>query len=88
MRQDSDALDEISNRRLWEHVQKFSKAAKTSFAETAAQEEQIKFLHRVNYEPKVRRTDPSLILGKANVMSFQLPSEVGKRLEGKELALR
>ena len=68
---DAAALDEVSKRRLWNHLQKLSKAATTSFAERALQEEQIKFLHRVNNEAKARRTTRSLILGKAKVMSYE-----------------
>lgn len=82
--QDADALDEVSKWRLRKHLQKLFKAAKTSFAERGLQDEQIKFLHRVNDEAKVRRSTPSLILGKAKVMSYEdLEAARARRAAGK-----
>lgn len=78
---DADSLNETSRRRLQKHLQKFSNAAAMSFAERALQEEQIKFLHRVNNEAKSRRTTKSLVLGKAKVMSYEdLESARAKRV--------
>lgn len=77
---DADSLDETSRRRLHKHLQKFSNAATMSFAKRALQEEQIKFLHRVNNEAKVRRAAKFLVLGKAKVMSYKdLESARAKR---------
>lgn len=77
---DADSLNETSRRRLHRHLQKFSNAATMSFAERALQKEQIKFLHRVNNEVKVRRAAKSLVLGKAKVMSYEdLESARAKR---------
>ena len=77
---DAESLDEKSRRRLQKHLQKFSNAAAMSFAERALQEEQIKFLHKVNNEAKSRRTTKSLVLGKAKVMSYEdLESARAKR---------
>jgi DDE superfamily endonuclease len=70
--QDAHALsDERSRLRLQWYAQKLANAAKTSFAERALQQDQIRFLFKVNKEGKVRQSTKALILGKAKVMSYE-----------------
>jgi hypothetical protein len=71
IKQDADAEDEMSKQRLQKHLQKFANAAHTCFAERALQRDQIHFLKKINNEAKVRRATPSLVLGKAKVMSYE-----------------
>lgn len=84
--QDAHSLDEVSKRRLRKHLQKLANAATTSFAERALQEEQIRFLYKVNNEAKVRRTTKSVVLGKAKVMSYDELEEARAKRAAKEHA--
>jgi hypothetical protein len=53
-----------------------------SFAERALQQDQIKFLLKVNNKAKPRRTTKSLVLGKAKVMKWEdLEAARTKRVE-------
>jgi hypothetical protein len=52
-------------------LQKLTKAAKTSIARSALQQERVQFLLDINNEAKVRRSTKSLVLGKARVMSYE-----------------
>lgn len=67
----AQALGETSRERLRRHLYKLARAANTSFAEKALQQEQIRFLHHVNNEAKRRRSTRSVVLGKAKVMSYE-----------------
>lgn len=82
IRQDAYALDETSMRSLQKHLQKLAKAAQISFAKGALQQDQIRFLLKINNEAKVRRAIRSIVLGKAKVMSYEdLMEARAKRLE-------
>lgn len=63
--------DERSKWRLQWYAEKLAGAAKISFADRALQQDQVRFLFRVNKEAKVRRSTKFLILGKAKVMSYE-----------------
>jgi len=84
--QDAHTLDETSKWRLQRHVQKLANAATTSFAERALQKEQIRFLHKVNNEAKVRRSTKSVVLGKAKVMSYEDLEEARAKRAAKDVA--
>ena len=65
--------DETRKRNLMRHLDKFTKAAQTSFAKGALQQHQIRFLIKMNDESKVRRSVKSEILakGEGKVMSYE-----------------
>jgi len=71
IKQDTHTLDESSKQCLQRHLQKLSNAAQISFAERALQQDQMRFLSKVNNEAKVRRSTKSVVLGKAKVMSYE-----------------
>jgi len=82
IKQDAHALDETSKQSLQRHVQKLVKAAQTSVAKGALQQDQIRFLTTINNEAKVRRSTKSLVLGRAKVMSYEdLEEARAKRAE-------
>jgi len=86
IKQDAYAEDKKSKQRLQRHIQKFSNAAQTCFAERALQREQIHFLRKVNNEAKVRRSTKSLVLGKAKVMSYEDLEEARAKRAAKDAA--
>jgi hypothetical protein len=57
------ALDETSKQNLARHLQKFTKASQTSFVKGVLQQQQIRFLIRMNDESKVRRSTTSVGTG-------------------------
>ena len=81
-------LDETSKQNLQRHLQKFVKAAQTSFAKGVLQEDQIQFLTTINNKAKVRRSTKSLVLGKAKVMSYEDLEEAQAKHVEKELTQR
>lgn len=82
IKQDAQALDDVNKRRLERHLQKLAKAAQTSLARSALQEDQIRFLLKINDESKARRSTRSIVLGKAKVMSYEdLEEARAKRTE-------
>lgn len=82
LERDAHALDGTERHSLQRHLQKLTKAATTSSARGALQQERIQFLLDINNEAKVRRSTKSLVLGKARVMSFEdLEAARAKRAE-------
>jgi hypothetical protein len=82
LERDAHALDDTERQSLQRHLQKLTKAAKTSIARSALQQERIQFLLDINNEAKVRRSTKSLVLGKARVMSYEdLEAVRAKRAE-------
>ena len=79
IKQDAYALDEPSKQNLQGHVQKLANATQMSLAKGAFQQDQIRFLITINDEAKVRRSTKSMVLGKAEVMSYE--NLVAKRAE-------
>jgi hypothetical protein len=71
IKQDAHAVDETSKHRLQRHLQKLANAAQTYFAERALQQDQIRFLSRMNNEAKRRKSTKSTIVWKAKVMSYE-----------------
>ncbi|KAF2657235.1 hypothetical protein K491DRAFT_655110 [Lophiostoma macrostomum CBS 122681] len=75
MEQDAQSLDETSRQRLERHLQKCIKAAQSSFAKGALQQNHIRLLISITNEAKVRRSTKSVILakaeGEAKVMSYK-----------------
>lgn len=61
---DAHELSNISKENLNRHVQKIIKAARVCLAKSAIQNDQIRFLLKINNEAKVRRSTKSEILGK------------------------
>lgn len=59
LERDSHTLNDVERQNLQRHLQKLTKAAQTSIARGALQQEQIEFLHGINSEAKVRRTTKS-----------------------------
>jgi hypothetical protein len=86
IKEDAHALNEMSKQRLQRHVQMLINATKTSFAERSLQQDQIRFMKRVNNEAKVRRSTKSLVLGKAKVMSYEDLEEARAKRAAKETA--
>ncbi|SRR6266480_2585605 len=82
--QDTHELDEMSKQRLQRHLQKLANAAKISVAERALQQDQIRFLSKVNNESKVRRSTKPVVLGKAKVMSYEELEEAQAKRAAKE----
>ena len=80
------ALDETSKQSLVRHLQKFTNAAQTSFAKGVLQQNQIRFLIRINNESKVRWSTTSVVLGKVKVMSYEDLKEVRAKRAEKEAA--
>ncbi|KAK0887026.1 hypothetical protein LTR02_017616, partial [Friedmanniomyces endolithicus] len=64
---------------------KLVKAAETSFAKSALQQDQIRFLFRINTEAKIRRSTNSIVLGKAKVTSFKDLTEARPKQTEKEV---
>jgi hypothetical protein len=64
MKQDADALGELSKQRLQRHIQKFVNAAQTLLAKGSLQQDRIRFLIRINNEAKPRRSAKAEILAK------------------------
>jgi hypothetical protein len=56
IQQDTYTLDKTSKENLQKYLQKFVKAAQTSFAKGVLQEDQIQFLTTINNKAKVRRS--------------------------------
>jgi hypothetical protein len=82
LERDGHTLNDAERQNLQRHLQKFTKAAQTSIARGALQQEQIEFLHEINNEAKVRRTTKSHVLGRAKVMSYEdLEAARAKRKE-------
>jgi hypothetical protein len=82
LERDAHALYDTERQSLQRHLQKLTKAAKTSIARGALQQERIQFLLDINNEAKVRRSTKSLVLGKARVMSYEdLEAARAKRME-------
>ena len=79
IKQDAHTLDETRKQSLQRHVQKLANATQISLAKGALQQDQIRFLITINDEAKVRRSTKSMILEKANVMSYE--DLVAKRAE-------
>jgi hypothetical protein len=79
-------LDDTTKQSLDRHIQKITKAARTSLAKSAIQRDQIRFLLKVNNEAKVRRATKSIILGKAKVMSYEDLVEARAKRAEKEAA--
>ncbi|KAM0714733.1 hypothetical protein Q7P37_009750 [Cladosporium fusiforme] len=71
LEKDTHALNEIEKQRFQRHLQKLTKAARTSTARGVLQQERIKFLLKTNVEARPRRSTKSLVLGKAKVMSYE-----------------
>ena len=71
VQQDAHATEDIDRHNLPRHLQKLTKATRTSIARGTLQQERIQFLLRVNNEAKVRRSTKSIVLGKARVMSYE-----------------
>ena len=86
IKQDAHALNETSKQSLERYLQKLAKAAQTSFAKGALQQDQIRFLTTINNEAKVRRSTKSLILGKAKVMNYEDLEEARAKRAEKEAA--
>lgn len=61
-------------------------SANISFAESALQKDQIRFLYKVNNEAKDRRSTKSLVLGKAKVMSYEDLEEAPAKRAAKDQA--
>ena len=86
IKQDANTLDETSKQRLQRHLQKFANAAQTSFAERTLQQNQIRFLVKMNKEAKVRRSTKSAVLGRAKVMSYEDIEEARAKRAAKDAA--
>jgi len=71
IKEDTRALDEVSQQRLQRHVQKLASAARISFAECALFQDQNQSLIKINKKAKVRRPIRSIVLGKAKIMSYE-----------------
>jgi len=82
----AQALDETSRRSLVRHLQKFTKAGQTSIAKGILQQNQIRFLIKMNDESKARRSTKSEILGRAKVMSWEDLKEARTKRAEKEAA--
>ncbi|GAB1729805.1 hypothetical protein NU195Hw_Modified_186t2 [Hortaea werneckii] len=83
--QDALTLDDIDRRRFERRIQKLTKAAQTSCARNALQEDHLRFLLKINDESKARRSTRSIVLGTARVMSFEdLEEAKAKRAEQQE----
>jgi hypothetical protein len=85
--QDASGLDEMSKWRLQRHIEKLTNAAKISFAKNDLQKDQIRFLHKVNNEAKVRRSTKSVVLakGKGKVVKREDPEEARKKRTAKDV---
>jgi predicted Fe-Mo cluster-binding NifX family protein len=81
---DAHALDDVSKENLNKHIQKITKAARVCLAKSAIQNDQIRFLLKINNEAKVRRSTKSEILGRAKVMSFEDLEEARSKRAQKE----
>jgi len=86
IKQDAHALAETNIERLQRYVQKLANAAQLSFAERAFLQDQTRFLSRMNNEAKVRRSTKSVVVGKANVMSYEDIEEARAKRAAKEEA--
>ena len=86
IKQDAHTLDETSKQRLQRHLQKFANAAQISFAQRTLQQDQIRFLVKMNKEAKVRRSTKSVVLGKAKVMSYEDFEEARAKRAAKDAA--
>ncbi|KAM0703962.1 hypothetical protein Q7P35_008968 [Cladosporium inversicolor] len=71
LERDGHTLNDTERQNLQRHLQKLTKAAQTSIARGALQQEQIEFLHGINSEARARRTTKSQVLGRAKVMSYE-----------------
>jgi hypothetical protein len=71
LERDAHALDDPGKQSFQRHLQKLTKAAQTSIVRGVLQQERIRSLLKTNDEAKVRRTTKSLVLRKANVMSYE-----------------
>jgi hypothetical protein len=80
------ALDETGNQNLVRYLQKFTNAAQTSFAKGVIQQNQIRFLIKMNDESKARRSTTSVVLGKAKIMSYEDLGEARAKRAEKEAA--
>jgi hypothetical protein len=82
LQRDAHALDEKNKAKLEKHLNLFAKAAQSSFAKNALQQNHIQLLLKINDEAKARRSTKSLTLGTAKVMGFQeLQIKRAKRAE-------
>jgi len=86
IKQDVHTLDETSKQRLQRHLQKFANAAQISFAQRTLQQDQIRFLVKMNKEAKIRRSTKSVVLGKAKVMSYEDLEEARAKRAAKDAA--
>lgn len=81
------ALDEVEKYKLQRQVDKLAKAAQTFLARNTLQEEQIRFLLKINNEAKPRRSTRPFVLSTAKVMSDDdLKAAYAKRMEQEEKA--
>ncbi|KAI7081406.1 hypothetical protein KC356_g9134 [Hortaea werneckii] len=71
IKEDTNASINQDRGRLHRRLQKLTKAAQTSLARNALQQERIKFLLQSNNEAKARRTTRAAVVGKARVMSYE-----------------
>ena len=81
------ALDQVGQYRLQMHLQKLVNAADIFFAQRALQQEQIRFLYNMNSEAKARRSNSSLVLGKAKVISYEDIMEIRAKRSAKDQAI-
>jgi hypothetical protein len=71
IKQDAHTLDETSKQRLQKRVEKLTHAAQRTFAECALLHDRNQVVTAMNNEAKVRRSTKSVVLGKAQVMSYE-----------------
>ena len=71
IKQDAEGLDEPRKRRIHRRVQKLASAARVAFAERSLLQDHNRFLSKINGEVKARRSQRSLVLGVAKVMSTE-----------------
>lgn len=71
IKQDAEGLDEPRKRRIHRRVQKLASAARVAFAERSLLQDHNRFLSKINGEVKARRSQRSLVLGIAKVMTAE-----------------
>lgn len=71
IKQDAEGLDEPRKRRIHRRVQKLASAARVAFAERSFLQDHNRFLSKINGEVKARRSQRSLVLGIAKVMTAE-----------------
>jgi hypothetical protein len=71
IKQDAEGLGEPRKRRIYRRVQKLASAARVAFAERSLLQDHNRFLSKINGEVKARRSQRSLVLGIAKVMTAE-----------------